>query len=149
MRNLFRASRRWMGPFPLLALLLLGIFLSEASASELTVQVRNLKTDQGQIRIAVFNRAEGFPRAMFQGQIVPAQPGYVTVIFKDLPPGAYAVSAYHDVNGNEKLDSNMLGIPSEPYGFSRNARGTMGPPKFSDSRIDVGTQPLAIELELN
>ena len=52
------------------------------------------------------------------------------------------------VNGNEKLDTNLVGIPSEPYGFSRNARGRFGPPSFDDLAIEVGDDDLSIDIEL-
>lgn len=52
-------------------------------------------------------------------------------------PGKYAVVAFHDVNGNEELDKNMLGIPTEPYGFSNNARGMLGPPDLAEQLVDV------------
>ncbi len=49
-----------------------------------------------------------------------------------LPKGRYAISAFHDLNSNNKLDKNMVGLPTEKYGFSNNARGTFGPPSLSD-----------------
>jgi uncharacterized protein (DUF2141 family) len=44
---------------------------------------------------------------------------------------------YHDENGNGQLDKNMMGIPRERVGFSRDARGRMGPPSFADAAIDL------------
>lgn len=49
-----------------------------------------------------------------------------------LPKGRYAISAFHDLNSNNKLDKNMVGLPTEKYGFSNNARGTFGPPSLND-----------------
>ena len=31
-----------------------------------------------------------------------------------------------------KLDTNFLGIPKEPYGFSNEKKGRFGPPKFKE-----------------
>jgi uncharacterized protein (DUF2141 family) len=63
-----------------------------------------------------------------------------TVIFK-LPasPGRYAVSAYHDANQNGKLDRNLVGLPTEGYGFSRDARIRFGPPSFDDAAFDISS----------
>ena len=53
----------------------------------------------------------------------------------------------HDKNANGKLDSNIVGIPTEPYGASRDARGRMGPPAFEDAAVDVqGDTALTIHL---
>jgi uncharacterized protein (DUF2141 family) len=48
----------------------------------------------------------------------------------EIPNGAYAISLFIDVNGNQEFDTNFLGLPKEQYGFSNNAMGTFGPPKF-------------------
>jgi len=48
----------------------------------------------------------------------------------DLMPGKYAVRFYHDENLNGKMETNLLGKPTEGYGFSNNVTGTFGPPPF-------------------
>ncbi len=55
----------------------------------------------------------------------------------DLPAGRYAISAYIDVNGNGKLDTNFIGIPNEPTGFSRDASSRFGPPDFNEAAFDI------------
>lgn len=55
----------------------------------------------------------------------------------DLPAGAYGVKAFHDVNGNGKMDVNPFGMPTEPFAFSNNAVGNMGPAKWDRARFEV------------
>lgn len=55
----------------------------------------------------------------------------------DLPAGAYGVKAFHDVNGNGKMDTNPFGMPTEPFAFSNNAVGNMGPAKWDRARFEV------------
>ena len=57
--------------------------------------------------------------------------------FDGLPSGGYAVSLFHDENGNGKLDT-FVGIPREGVGFSRNPALMFGPPKFNAARFAVG-----------
>jgi uncharacterized protein (DUF2141 family) len=57
--------------------------------------------------------------------------GHATCQFENIPSGTYAVSVFHDENSNGKLDTNFLGIPREGVGASNNAKGHLGPPKFS------------------
>jgi uncharacterized protein (DUF2141 family) len=109
-----------------------------ACAADLTVTVNHVAGATGNVRVAVYNQAESFPKTIFQGLEVPAAAGTVQVVFKGLPAGDYAVSAFQDLNGNKKLDTNGLGIPIEPYGFSRGARGSNGPPVFADASFHLG-----------
>jgi len=51
-------------------------------------------------------------------------------------PGTYALAVIHDENNNGRLDK-FMGIPREGFGFSRNPRIRMGPPRFEEVRFDV------------
>lgn len=63
----------------------------------------------------------------------------VTIELKDLPKGKYTIKAFHDLNSDEKLNTGTFGIPKEPYGFSNNARGWMGPPSVEDQLFEVNS----------
>jgi len=108
-----------------------------AAAADLTVVVEGLKSAEGSVRVGLFNNPNSFPKSTMAGQAIEARADAVTVTFKDLVPGSYAVSAYQDINSNQKLDTNFVGMPTEPNGFSRDARGKFGPPSFNDARIDL------------
>jgi uncharacterized protein (DUF2141 family) len=73
--------------------------------------------------------------------------GRVSVMFYSISKGNYAVMAYHDVNNNGKLDTNFLGIPSEPFAFSNNAKGFMGAPKFEKAKFIVDSDTV-IDLDI-
>ena len=72
-----------------------------------------------------------------------------TVVFEDIPQGTYAIKVFHDANENSEHDTNFLGIPTESYGFSNDARGTFGPAKFADAKFDVkqANQIITITME--
>jgi len=65
-----------------------------------------------------------------------------------VPLGTYAVTVYHDVNDNQKLDTNWIGIPKEPVAISNNAKGRLGPPKWKDASFELreATQELTVNL---
>lgn len=65
------------------------------------------------------------------------QGGKAVCLFTDVAPGRYGAIVYHDKNGNERMDRNFLGIPSESYCFSQNAQGGMGVPKFEAAAFAV------------
>ncbi len=69
-------------------------------------------------------------------------------VFEDMPYGTYSIKAFHDENGNNRLDTNRLGKPTERYGFSNNADGRFGPPPFSATAFMLNSAETAIEIRL-
>ena len=136
-----------------LALLLLTPPLFGA---QLTVTVTGLR-EPGEIHLAIYDSAAVFegdredtggPQpGILTGAIEPAGPADFTATF-ELPDGTYAVGVFHDVDGNDALSKNFLGIPKEPFGFSNNVRGRFGPPSFKDASISV-TRDLAITIAVD
>lgn len=108
-----------------------------ARAGDLTVEVQGIKSAQGEIAVGLFDQADQFPKQVAHGLRLVATKDSVVAVFKDLKPGTYAISAYHDENDNKKLDRGLFGIPKEPYGFSQEARGEGGPPQFRDAQFEV------------
>ena len=123
-----------------------------AQAADLTVVVNNIQSGAGNVMLGLFYSAASFPKAVAKGTQAPASArdaaGRVTLVLRDLAPGQYAFSAYHDLNGNGQLDNNLMGLPTEPYGFSNNARGSFGPPSFQAASITLPAQGLTLELQV-
>ena len=129
-----------------------GLFAATlpAMAGALTVELAVPEGSEGKVFAALFDGPDQFPKKGSEkfGQIAPIRGARVKLVFSDLPPGRYAISAFLDRNGNEALDTNILGIPKEPYGFSRDARGTMGPPGFADAAFEHDGKDQKISIEL-
>lgn len=109
-----------------------------AGAAQLSVDVVNVERPGGHVMIAVYDNADAWessaePVAKERDSVTGAT---VRIHFSDLAPGRYAIKLFHDENGNGKLDSNMLGIPVENYGFS-NGGGRLGPPSFDDAAFEL------------
>ena len=68
--------------------------------------------------------------------------------FENVAYGTYAIKVYHDANGNNKLDKNMLGIPKEAYGFSNNARGKMGLPAYESVTFEFNSPEQVIQIDV-
>lgn len=125
-----------------------ALLACRASAADLIVIVDHLKSRIGNVRAAVFDDPKAFPKAMLQGQKSQVGDSAVTLTFKDLPKGRYAVSAYQDLNLNDKLDTNAFGMPKEPYGFSQKARGRFGPPSFEEASFEFGNEDKTIHIQV-
>jgi uncharacterized protein (DUF2141 family) len=110
--------------------------LNYANAADLQVKVTNVANASGNV-IATLCDKDTFLKHCTQAELEKAMAGSVTLTFKNVAPGKYAISAFHDENANRKLDRDGSGIPQEGTGFSRNARGHFGPPKFDDASFDV------------
>lgn len=119
-----------------------------AAAAEVTVRVRGVANDRGFVVVALCT-ADVFigGRCALRGA-APARPGTVPVVVGDVPPGTYAVRAYHDENANGHIDRNMFGIPQEGYGFGNDARVVLAPPSFADAAIVVGERGTETALTL-
>lgn len=117
-----------------------------APAATLEVRVSGV-TAKGKVNVAVCDK-ERFLKQCAYNASVPAQAGETSVSIKAVPPGSWAVVAYQDENSNGELDTNLLGIPKEAYGFSRDARGKFGPPGFEDAAIEVGDAPATASVRL-
>lgn len=120
------------------ALALLFASTLAAQAADLSVQVDGVLASGGSVSVGLFDAAgaSAFPKTPSAGQRVAAG-GSVSVVFRNLAPGRYAVSAFHDQNDNQQLDRGAFGIPKERYGFSQDARGAGGPPEFRDAAFEV------------
>jgi uncharacterized protein (DUF2141 family) len=113
----------------------------------LFITVNGLKDTTGNVRLYLFNSREGFPskpdRALIARKIKVTGPE-VELQVANLPYGMYAVAAHHDVNGNNKLDTNWMHIPKEPTGASNDARSKFGPPKFDKAKFELASDSLHV-----
>lgn len=80
--------------------------------------------------------------------VVVAQKDSTELVITNIPAGEYAIAVFADMNGNGVLDSNFVGIPREPVGISRDAKGKFGLPKFADAAFKMGDGVTALSIEL-
>lgn len=120
--------------------------------SNLSVTVKGLKNQKGQVCFSLFSSSRGFPsnkERAIKAQCVNLGDSKVKLNIPSLKAGTYAIAMFHDKNGDGKLNTNSLGIPKEGFGFSRNPRIFTGPPKFGDSAVFVVGSSTNIEINLN
>ena len=108
------------------------------ATGELSVDVSNLRSHEGLVRVCLTADPANFPACIDDAQAVTRSiPASATTIrFGGLARGDYAVAVIHDENGNRKLDT-FAGIPREGFGFSRNPPVTFGPPRFAAARFTL------------
>jgi uncharacterized protein (DUF2141 family) len=115
---------------------------------DITVHIENLSSNEGKLLVGLYDAKVDFLKNRYKGAVVEIKNNTISVIFKDIPAGIYAVSFVHDENNNGKMDTNFLGIPSEDYGCSNNAKGFMGPPKWDDAKFELKIENKTITITL-
>ena len=120
-----------------------------ALAADLSVTVVGVKNAEGDVRVMLFDRPEGFRHEDKARTVLatPAKAGDVRVTFTTLPVGTYGVIAYHDENANHVLDKFMGMIPTEGFALSNDPE-VVGPPSFDSAAITLGEAGSSITIHL-
>jgi len=134
--------------FSLLVFFWVTSLLVTFTDSTLTVEITNIKSAKGTIKIGIFKKGTkltskpDYPYVLaLNGQ------GTEHVVFR-LPSGRYACAAYHDVNNNDELDKNLFGYPKEAFGFSNDFRPVLSAPNFEDCAFEVKQGGTTIKVKL-
>jgi uncharacterized protein (DUF2141 family) len=119
-----------------------------ARAAMVQIEVTGVTQARGHVRVELCTKDTFLTDAcQIQGQ-APAVVGTTLVTVNDVPPGQYAVQAFHDVTDQGVVHQNLLGIPKESVGFSNNAPLRLRGPRFADAAFFVGKGALSITLRL-
>lgn len=117
----------------------------------LRLELYNVVPGKGRVIVGVCPEAK-FLKVGCEFQVfsaVTANPHVIEVPKQSLVPGRYAVQVFYDRNLNGELDKNFMGVPKEPVGFSRDAAGRFGPPKFPDAAFNYSGAPLNLRIHLH
>ena len=141
---------RWLARTALTRLFIPLVLNAPAVAADLVVQVRGLAPPLGQVGCSLFRRGEGFPMDNRRAQVqwLPAQPETATCRFTGLEPGRYALAVAHDRNGNRRVDSNFLGLPTEPWGVSNNVRPALRAPTYEEAAFTLDSAATELNLQI-
>ena len=116
----------------------MGLLPGAMPVSDLSIDVTNLRSERGMIRLCLTLDPANFPGCVDNSRAVTRSVPAATheIRLEGLPQGDYAAAVIHDENGNKKLDT-FAGIPREGFGFSRNPAITFGPPRFAAARFTL------------
>lgn len=112
-----------------------AVAFAELPCPGIHVKVLDIRNSTGTVACALFESPVGFPTEFLQVatnvMVIKIRKTQARCDFEDIPPGTYALAVIHDENMNGRLDTSGLGIPTEGYGFSNDAKGWFGAPSFS------------------
>jgi uncharacterized protein (DUF2141 family) len=116
----------------------------------LIVEVQNIQVDQGMVWLGIYRSEDDFmikEKSILLGEQVQNQE-QMTLQIPDLPFGEYAFAIFHDENNNGTMDQNLVGIPSEPFAFSKKPPSKFRLPKFDEVKFNFQKEQLKITAEL-
>ncbi|KLE32186.1 hypothetical protein AAW01_08030 [Aurantiacibacter gangjinensis] len=115
---------------------------AQGAGTTVTLEITNIRNADGVVRACMTADEDRFPRCQGSANgysaVVPAGEA-TTLRFRNVAPGTYAIALLHDENDNGRADRALGMMPREGFGFSRDARVRMGPPRFDEAAIEVGT----------
>ncbi len=117
------------------------------SGTVVRVSVTNIRAQQGFIMVALYDEANWGQTPAARAR-VPVTSDDVNFTLTAPAPGRYAIRMFHDVNADGAMDANIIGIPTEPIGFSNNAPLQFGPPSFAAAAFDIAASGAAQSIVL-
>lgn len=128
-------------------------FSSASNKATLILEITGIRNTDGEILIAVFNQAQGFPEdesKFFRADTIRGLSGTVAyTTFHDLEFGEYAITLMHDENVDGGMEYNWLGMPKEGYGFSTNYKPILRAPKFEETSFLFSKEDQVVHIEMN
>lgn len=134
--------------------LLISLFLVQQfqgqikNTSTITVTIDNLDSSNGAVLFGLYTEItfmKAKPKYNAKSDIVN---GMARITFEDIIPGTYAISCFHDKNGNGQMDFEPTGRPIESYGVSNNKIDPNGPPRWNDAKFEVEGSPIRLNIRL-
>jgi uncharacterized protein (DUF2141 family) len=119
----------------LIVFILLNFYNINIQNQTLTVKLSGFESDKGKAFLQLLDKNE----KEISTKIVEIKNKEAVAIFNNLPNEKYAVKAFHDANNNQKLDTNLLGIPKEKWGVSNNLKAKFGPPDFKKMLFEMNS----------
>lgn len=119
--------------------------------SSLSVTFTGIEEQQGAVMGVLFDSEAAYDGkgAPVRQIMVTADKAEVAAMLEGLAPGTYAIKSFHDIDGDHKMGTNPYGTPIEPFAFSNNAQGNMGPARWADAKFEVkaGANVHSIEIK--
>jgi len=141
------ALASWMGCIAMAA--------DSAATATLTVHFIGLKSSQGAVMVAVYSSEEAYENSGTASETaartvrLEIKDGSAVTTLPGLSPGQYAIKAFHDLNGDSKLNANLFGIPTEPVAFSNDAPVHMHAPSWKETVFAVHAGDNAISIHID
>ena len=114
------------------------VLLAMTGPASVDVTVTGIRSTKGALSVCIMADKTGFPACDRAGtgikQRVAISGGTTRVRFSGLATGDYAITAFHDEDGDGRLKTNFIGIPREGVGVSGKLGGI---PSFAKAIVRI------------
>jgi uncharacterized protein (DUF2141 family) len=126
-------------------------YIAPVKPGSLTVRISGFENNNGECWFALDNSEDVYESedSVFIGKILPIKNNEVIVEIDSLSYGVYAIRVFHDENSNGELDTNILGIPTEDYGYSNDVSAWFGPPSWERAQFLFNKENIIIEVSVD
>ena len=122
--------------FTILLTVFTGLYSEETQPEfEVTLNITNIETIEGKLFLSIYQDAQSFKKKEPLKTVSVQADGKDMTITEKLPQGEYVFFVYQDINENDKLDRNFLGMPKEPVGYGNHKGGRPG--GFNKLKIEI------------
>ncbi len=113
--------------------------IAQEAQTNLSLSFAGIAEKEGAVMAVLFNSEDAFngKGAPVRQMMIKADKAEISKLIEGLAPGRYAIKSFHDVDGDTRMGTNPFGMPTEPFAFSNNAVGNMGPAKWADAAFEV------------
>jgi uncharacterized protein (DUF2141 family) len=124
---------------------------SLSGSGKLTVIISGFENETGNCRFALDNSEKVFEGedTVWIGKELPIINKEVVVTIDSLQFGEYAIRVFHDENEDDVVNTNILGIPTEDYGYSNDASGWFGPPSWEKAKFIFNKSEMTIYIDVD
>lgn len=119
--------------------------------SQLSITIFGVKNSMGVVRIALFNKEDGFPlndKKAYKLVSAKIEGTAASAVLQNIPLGKYAIVSYHDENNNNNFDVNFLGVPKEGTGTSNATEKAISKPNYYNALFVLNENSKSIFLHL-
>ena len=142
--------RLLLGSSLLLAAVIHGASYAQGDdVARLVIDITGADSNKGMIVASVFDSEASWMKEPLYSESLPITGTRASWVIENIPYGEYAVSVMHDENGNGELDTGLMRIPTEPYGFSNNAKASFGPASWEDSKFRIESADVRARIVLD
>ena len=128
-----------------IAIFLWFSLMSFAQQGSLEISIEKTNSLEGKIYVGIFTENNFLMQPILSSE-AELDKNIARATFENLEYGTYAISAYQDVNGNDKLDMDEYGRPTEPWVISGSSSSMM--PVWIESKFDFKTGRQTIKLKI-
>ncbi len=117
-------------------------------------QIIDFDNPNGQVVLGLFNSETEWDKSQdgiaYREYFIDSLSDPLNFFIDTLPQGTFAIKIYHDENSNNECDLNLIGIPTEKFGFSNNPSiGLSGEPSYDECKFTISlkdTTSITIDL---